>query len=159
METLYEGTGKRIRYDTHISFGPSGHRRVLVGRVGHSNLLGVDSEGQQRGTPSLTSPIIRVVRVGVGGPLSLARRAGDIGIGRSGLSSVAQTSSTRVRLRHARGSPGGTSTTSALESCISAETVLSVGVWLRHAVHLLGHTIVSVAVRNWDEPRRLTMFP
>ena len=102
---------------------------------------------------SLTSPIIRIVRVGVSRPLSLLRLTGDVWIGGSGLSSVAQTSSTRIGLRHTRGCPSGTSTSSTLESGISAETVLAVGVWLGHAIHLLGYAMISVVVLDLDEPQ------
>ena len=126
----------------HIfSFGSSGHQGPLVGLVGRSSLRATDSEGEEEKTCLHTSPIIRVVRVSVSRPLSLTGLAGGCGIGRSGLGPVTQTSGTSICLGHTGGSASGTSPTSALESGISTETVLAVGVWLRHAIHRLGRTI------------------
>lgn len=125
----------------HIfSFDSSGHQGPLVGLVGRSKLRATDSECEEEKT-CLHTPIIRVVRISVSRPLSLSGLAGGCGIGRSGLGPVTQTSGTSICLRHTGGSASGTSPTSTLESGISTETVLAVGVWLGHAIHRLGRTI------------------
>jgi len=100
-----------------FSFGSSGRRRLPADQAGRSN-----------------SPIIRIVRVSVRRPLSLGRLTGDVGVGRSRLSSIAQTSGARISLRHSGGSPSGTSP-ATLESGISTETVLAIGVRLGHTIH------------------------
>jgi len=83
----------------------------------------------------VTSPIIRIVRVSVSRPLSLGWLTGGGGIVCTGLSSVAQTASPGVCLGHTGSSTSGTSPTSALEAGVPTETVLAVGVWLRHTIH------------------------
>ena len=96
---------------------------------------------EERSASLLTSPIIRVVRVRVGGPLPLGRLTCGGGISRSWLSAVAQTSGSSVSLGHNGGSTSVTGPASALETGISAEAVLAVGIWLRHPIHRLDHAI------------------